>query len=352
MRRALPTAAAAVVVAAGLVAAPAQAATMPIPQLNIENLAEGFPPFTKALDVAPDGSVIVGASSGEVTRYVVSGAGAGTSSVVTQLEAPIIDLAVGKDRAWILTEGGDVWVWRLGQDAPQNVGNVISYQASDPDPHDLEGIPDESNPFGITVHPDGSALLADAAGNDLLKVGVDGDFTTMARFPVEVVATDHLEMPPGEELPPEMPTESVPTTVAVGPDGAIYVGELKGFPFRPGSSRIWRIDADASDVDCSAEATQGDCYTAETGYTGIADLDIHSSGAKLVMEYAADGVMAFEGGFETGEFPPAVLRASYQGQRVELAEGEFSQPGAVAFFRNKAFVLDGLITGGRLSRLL
>jgi hypothetical protein len=26
----------------------------------------------------------------------------------------------------------------------------------------------------------------------------------------------------------------VPTSVAIGKDGAIYVGELKGFPFRPG----------------------------------------------------------------------------------------------------------------------
>ncbi len=45
--------------------------------------------------------------------------------------------------------------------------------------------------------------------------------------------------------------EAVPTTVTFGPGGDIYVGQLKGFPFRPGTSNVWRIDADAADAWCS-----------------------------------------------------------------------------------------------------
>ena len=37
------------------------------------------------------------------------------------------------------------------------------------------------------------------------------------------------------------PVQSVPTCVAVGPDGALYVGELTGWPYQVGKARIWRI---------------------------------------------------------------------------------------------------------------
>ena len=40
--------------------------------------------------------------------------------------------------------------------------------------------------------------------------------------------------------------EPVPTSVAVGPDGAIYYSELTGVPFLTGFARIVRIDADGS----------------------------------------------------------------------------------------------------------
>lgn len=39
----------------------------------------------------------------------------------------------------------------------------------------------------------------------------------------------------------KMPMESVPTSVAYGPDGALYVSELTGFPFPAGASTIWRV---------------------------------------------------------------------------------------------------------------
>lgn len=246
-----------------------------------------------------------------------------------------------------------MWAWTLGQAEPRLVDNVIEYQAEDLDPDDLEGAPEESNPFGIEALADGSALVVDAAGNDLLRAHVTEGLSTVARFPVEVVATDHLPEPMRAELPPELPTESVPTTVAVGPDGAYYVGEVKGFPFRPGSSRIWRVAAGSEGVDCSLTASGTDaCRTAETGYTAIADLDIAPTGDKLVIEYAEDGILAFEGGFESGEFPPAVLKVSHRGKVIEVLRGELSQPGRVAIGRGKVFALDGFVTGGRLVRLL
>jgi hypothetical protein len=47
-----------------------------------------------------------------------------------------------------------------------------------------------------------------------------------------------------------IPAQAVTPSVAIGPDGAYYIGELKGFPAPTGESRVWRIDPDAHHVHC------------------------------------------------------------------------------------------------------
>jgi hypothetical protein len=46
-------------------------------------------------------------------------------------------------------------------------------------------------------------------------------------------------------MPAEIEAQPVTTSVAVGPDGAFYLSELKGFPAPLGRSQIWRIEPDA-----------------------------------------------------------------------------------------------------------
>ena len=84
-------------------------------------------------------------------------------------------------------------------------------------------VPD-SNPYGILAGP-GQRVVTDAGGNDLLRVGANGSISTLAVFPAR----------PGRS------TDSVPTSVAVGPDGAYYVGELTGVPFVVNTARIYRV---------------------------------------------------------------------------------------------------------------
>ena len=43
------------------------------------------------------------------------------------------------------------------------------------------------------------------------------------------------------------------TSAAIGPDGWIYAGELKGFPAPTGESRIWKIRPNAENVRCGKE---------------------------------------------------------------------------------------------------
>jgi len=85
----------------------------------------------------------------------------------------------------------------------------------------------------------GSDVVIDASGNSLLRVNSDGEISLLAVFPSRST-TPPRQVPPGVTL-----TDSVPTTVAVGPDGAYYVGELSGIPFsgpKRDRSNVYRIE--------------------------------------------------------------------------------------------------------------
>ena len=71
-----------------------------------------------------------------------------------------------------------------------------------------------------------------------------------------------------------------------------------------------------------------------------------------MLELAKDGVLAFEDGFGTGEFPPAVLLKVGRHGRTELAAGQLSEPGGIAFGRDgKLYATDGIFGNGRLLRI-
>jgi hypothetical protein len=79
-----------------------------------------------------------------------------------------------------------------------------------------------------------------------------------------------------------IPGQAVPTSVAVGPDGYYYVGELKGFPAPTGASNIWRVAPGASWAECGSSS---DCVKVfDGGFTSIIDLQFGSDGQLYVAE--------------------------------------------------------------------
>ena len=89
----------------------------------------------------------------------------------------------------------------------------------------------DSNPYGVLAEP-GVQYATDAGGNTLLKI-VDGAVSVIATFPLRAV--------PAGPWPPVPFAQAVPTEVRRGPDGALYVSTLTGFPFVPGAARIFRV---------------------------------------------------------------------------------------------------------------
>lgn len=109
------------------------------------------------------------------------------------------------------------------------------------DPVKEEGGPD-SNPVGL-LYDCGRFVVADAGGNDVLRVSATGRIGLLAAFDN---LTGVSPGPPPPDLPPAgspIPVQAVPTSVAAkGYDGAYYVSQLTGFPFNKGLASIYRVD--------------------------------------------------------------------------------------------------------------
>lgn len=132
----------------------------------------------------------------------------------------------------------------------------------------------DSNPFGFALTPSGSFLVADAGANDFVTATSAGVVSTLAVLPAKP-----------NPLPFGPPVyQSVPTSIAVGPDGAYYVGQLTGFPFPPGAASVFRFDPATSTVT-----------EALTGFTNIIDLAFDDAGALYVLQVSSNGLASTMG---------------------------------------------------------
>jgi hypothetical protein len=265
----------------------------------------------------------------------------------------IVDAAITPDGAtWAI--GTDHILYRQAPDGTISpILDIAAYQAADPDPYNNPAEdPAETNPFGLAALGSHDVLLADAAGNDVIRVKPDGTAWTVARWTRRFVRTDKVGDP---TLPPRLRAEAVPTSIAIR-GGWAYVGQLVGFPGRPGSADIWRVDPNAHDAVCDVTHPKRACRVWKSGFTSIMDMAFDQrNGTLYVYEIARKGWLRFEEGFAPGgTFPKAVLKEVRPGRgRRELAHGQLSQPGGIVVTRaGEIFVTDGMFTGGRLLRVV
>lgn len=208
----------------------------------------------------------------------------------------------------------------------RTLADIQAYVNKHPDKTDLDqpANPTDSNPYGLARLNGGFSLVTDAANNTLLMVGPGHFLRTVAKFPNEVISTAGIPNFPG---PAALPAEAVPTSVAIGPDGYWYVGELKGFPFTPGTSRIWRVAPWAHNAQCDASHATWSCSLWMDGFTSITGLAFGRDRSLYVVEIAKNGVPTI--GPNTG----ALYRVRH-GVKTELVPGQLSAPGDVAVARN------------------
>ena len=103
------------------------------------------------------------------------------------------------------------------------------------------------------------------------------------------------------------PTDAVPTAVALGPDGAYYVGELTGAPFTVGAARVYRV-VPGKDPEVCLE-----------GFTTIIDLTFGPDCSLYVLQHATGAGLSG---------PGALIRIAPDGTRTLLASEGLLKPTA------------------------
>jgi hypothetical protein len=168
----------------------------------------------------------------------------------------------------------------------------------------------DTNPNSVLAIRGRKAVVADAGGNDVLKVNRRGKISVLGVIPFNTA-------PANQPVPAGSPVQSVPTSVARGPRGSYYVGQLTGFPFVPGTASVWRVK-------------QGKApKRVVTGLTQITDLAVGRDGNLYVVEIAT-GTLA--GPPTTG----ALLRVKPNGKTKTIAS--LVQPYGLALKGRFAYV--------------
>jgi hypothetical protein len=210
-----------------------------------ERIVDGLP--SHAL---PDGTEASGPTDisfqGTGGAYVTIGLGGG----------PAFRTALGSELSGSLIHMAASGQWKLQAD-------VAMYEFL----FNPAGGPVDSNPFGVLAESAGR-VVADAGANALVSIGANGTMETLAVFPPQANPT-----PVG---PPMI--EAVPTSLARGPDGALYVGQLTGFPFVQGLASVYRVvPGQPPQVHCG-------------GFKTIVDIAFDLDGSLLVVEHATGGL--------------------------------------------------------------
>jgi hypothetical protein len=202
--------------------------------------------------------------------------------------------------------------WSAGAD-------VAAFAAAHPQsPKTLGGLPGEttydSDPYDIVPYR-GGYVIADAAANSVLRLDRHGHLSLISRLPTV------REKVPAGVLGPDpvvVHAQAVPTSIAVGPHGALYVGTLRGVPSLPGTADVYRVAKGHAPV------------AVVKGLTAVTSIAFDHHGRLLVLEFSTGGLLA------PPSTPGALLRVGQSGHVSTLPVTGLSAPTGMAVGRDDA----------------
>jgi glucose/arabinose dehydrogenase len=150
-----------------------------------------------------------------------------------------------------------------------------------------------SNPYAVLAQAD-RQIVVDAGANAVLEVR-NGEISVLA------------------VIPKNGKSQAVPTSLAEGPDGDLFVGELIGAPREGGKgrARVWRIPSAGGTPTVHA-----------TGFTTITGVAFGPDGSLFVTEFARN--------FRKQDVRGRVVRVAPDGSRTNLGTGRLFAPTGAA----------------------
>jgi hypothetical protein len=190
-----------------------------------------------------------------------------------------------------VSEIADLWAFENENNPDEVVGNPLV----------------DSNPVDVFAGHGGRFYVGDAGGNTVLRVSRGGSVRVVSLFP-------NVPTPFGGEV---IDMNAVPTGVVKGPDRALYVSQLTGFPFPVGGAKVFRVDP-----------RSGAFTTYAGGFTNAMDLAFGRDGTLYVLEIDSDSLFppvgpSTDGGIWT--VPPG----GGTPQKIELPAGTLTEPGGI-----------------------
>jgi len=187
------------------------------------------------------------------------------------------------------------------------IGDPSAFEcANDPD-----GQGADTDPYGIAARGD-TIYVADAAGNDIVKVDKHSGEVSLAA----VLSTN---------------SQPVPTSLAWGPDGDLYIGTLN-FEGGPGGASVYKLDPDTDQLSVYA-----------SGLTFITGLNFGCNGDLYVSEFSTGfGAM---GPLPDGQVVKIPWGGGTDGREI-IGAGSLHFPTGVAFLDGALYVSNWGIAPG------
>ena len=129
--------------------------------------------------------------------------------------------------------------------------------------------------------------------------------------------------------------QAVPTSVALGPDGYYYVGQLTGAPFTVGAANVYRVHPGG-----------GMPEVAYSNFTNIIDLTFGPDGSLYVLEIARAAIPRFGLGGR-------LVRIEPDGTRTDVISGPpLIAPGGVAVGKDGVIYVTNMSTSALSGQVL
>ncbi len=204
----------------------------------------------------PDGSAATGVDGLSSRGSTLYGIETGSSlSIPPGLPVPAAVISKVKKQIGRLIVGHTWGGWK----ATANMGDR-DYVWSSNHKKFVPGQFPDANPYGVMAT--GSSILAVDAGSNTLDRISPQNVVHVLRF---------IPNPPA--------SDSVPTCLDRGPDGAIYIGELTGGGNAPGASSVWRYVPQTNSLTKWA-----------TGLTAVTGCGFDRNGRFYAVEFSANGL--------------------------------------------------------------
>ncbi len=249
----------------------------------------------------------------------------------------------------------------LGTGSLTQLADIANYEAlNNPDGTDLV-----SNPYALAIKDD-NAFIVDGGGNTIYKVGLDGSGIkdvkafpvlnvqlTTSQFPVLpeglVDPTGGAPLPPGytqaaNGLP--VSNQSVPTGIAIAPDGSLTVSEYSYFPYPEGAARIWKIDENLTTTGTGVNGAPVTGTEIANGFTQLTGVAYDKEGSLYALQHinTSEWKEIQQGGVITGDISGSIIKIAKDGTRstvwsgagLEAASGLFFGPDGDLYTSNRA----------------